>query len=199
MRTKNLVRNGLLALATVLAFAQCSGEKSTPAATQPAVQGGAAMRIAYVEIDSLLSNYNYCKDLNEAMIKKDENIRTTLNEKAKKLDAEQKEFQRKVENNGFVSQERAQQEYNRIQNLAQDLQNLQQKLTEELAAENQQNSLQLRDSINAFLVEYNKDKGYDLIISNSGLDNLLYANPAYNITNEVIDGLNARYNPSVKK
>lgn len=199
MRTKNLVRNGLLALATVLAFAQCSGEKNAPAAAQAVAQGGAAMRIAYVEIDSLLSNYNYCKDLNEAMIKKDENIRTTLNEKAKKLDAEQKEFQRKIENNGFVSQERAQQEYNRIQNLGQELQNLQQKLTEELAAENQQNSLQLRDSINAFLVEYNKDKGYDMIISNSGLDNLLYANPAYNITNEVIDGLNARYNPSVKK
>ncbi len=81
----------------------------------------------------------------------------------------------------------------------QDLQDLQQKLSEELAAENQKNSLQLRDSINSFLQIYNLDKGYDLIISNTGFDNLLYANPAYNITQEIIAGLNARYTPSAKK
>ena len=58
----------------------------------------------------------------------------------------------------------------------------------------------LRDSINSFLKIYNQNKGYDLIISNTGFDNLLYANPAYNITQEIIDGLNARYTPSsVKK
>ena len=67
-------------------------------------------------------------------------------------------------------------------------------------SENEKNSLQLRDSINSFLKIYNQNKGYDLIISNTGFDNLLYANPAYNITQEIIDGLNARYTPSsVKK
>ena len=133
------------------------------------------------------------------MLKKEENIRTTLNEKGKKLEKQAAEFQRKYENNGFVSPERAQQEYQRIQKQQQELQELQQKLTNELAAENQKNTLELRDSINAFLKVYNQEKGYDLIISNSGFDNLLYGNPAYNITNEVVEGLNARYNPSAKK
>ena len=76
---------------------------------------------------------------------------------------------------------------------------MQQKLTEELALENQKNSLQLRDSINSFLKIYNQDKGYDLIISNTGFDNLLYANPAFNITNEIVEGLNNRYTPSATK
>lgn len=44
--------------------------------------------------------------------------------------------------------------------MEQDLQALQQKLSSELAAENQKNSLQLRDSINKFLKEYNVTKGY---------------------------------------
>jgi outer membrane protein len=79
------------------------------------------------------------------------------------------------------------------------LQELQQKLANELAAENQKNSLELRDSINSFLQQYNKEKGYDFIISNTGFDNLLYGNPVYNITDEIVEGLNARYNPSVKK
>ena len=68
-----------------------------------------------------------------------------------------------------------------------------------MVAENQKNSLQLRDSINSFLKVYNQDKGYDLILSNAGFDNLLYANPAFNITNEIVEGLNARYAPSAKK
>ena len=52
------------------------------------------MKIAYVEIDSLLTKYRYWNDLNEMMIQKEENIRTTLNEKSKKnLDKEMREFQ----------------------------------------------------------------------------------------------------------
>lgn len=164
------------------------------------VAGSSNMKIAYVEIDSLLTKYNFWNDLNEVMIQKEENIRTTLNEKAKKLDADAKEFQRKLENNGFATRERAEQEQMRLMKQQQELQALQQKLSDELASENQKNSLQLRDSINSFLKIYNQNKGYDLIISNTGFDNLLYANPAYNITQEIIDGLNARYTPSsVKK
>jgi outer membrane protein len=204
MKRNSFILNGSLALAFALSLSACAdkGENNAAAANGTAVAGVAGssnMKIAYVEIDSLLANYNFCKDLNEMMIKKEENIRTTLNEKGKKLDADAKEFQRKYENNGFASQERAQQEYQRIQKQQADLQALQEKLSTELANENQQNSLQLRDSINSFLKEYNKDKGYDLIISNTGFDNLLYANPAFNITQEIIDGLNKKYNPSTKK
>ena len=194
--------SGLLALATVFGFSQCT-EKNTNATSNPtqttAVAGSSNMKIAYVEIDSLLTKYNFWNDLNEQMIKKEENIRTTLNEKGKKLESEAKEFERKVQNNGFISRERAEQEQMRLVKQQQELQNLQQKLSEELAMENQKNSLQLRDSINSFLKIYNKTKGYDLIISNSGFDNLLYANPAFNITNEIVEGLNARYTPSSKK
>ncbi|MDE5677098.1 OmpH family outer membrane protein [Phocaeicola sp.] len=203
MKKTNFILNGFLALATVLVFAQCSDNNNAATSTSAHTTntaGSSNMKIAYVEIDSLLTKYNFWNDLNEVMIQKEENIRTTLNEKAKKLDADAKEFQRKYENNGYASPERAQQEYQRIQKQQQDLQALQQKLSEELASENQKNGLQLRDSINSFLKIYNQDKGYDLIISNTGFDNLLYANPAYNITQEIIDGLNARYSPSsVKK
>jgi outer membrane protein len=200
MKKIKFILNGFMALAFGLMFAQCAGNNNAaPAAAATGAAGASNMKIAFVEIDSLLSKYHFCNDVNEEMLKKEENIRTTLNEKGKKLEKQAAEFQRKYENNGFVSPERAQQEYQRIQKQQQELQELQQKLTNELAAENQKNTLELRDSINAFLKVYNQEKGYDLIISNSGFDNLLYGNPAYNITNEVVEGLNARYNPSAKK
>ncbi len=195
------ILNGLMALALVLMFTQCADNKSNGSTNNApaAVSGPANMKIAYVEIDSLLTKYRFWNDLNEIMIKKEENIRTTLNEKAKDLDSEMREFQRKLENNGFASRERAEQENLRISQKQRDLQQLQEKLSNELQAENQKNSLQLRDSINSFLKIYNKDKGYSLIISNTGFDNLLYADPAFNITNEIVEGLNARYVPASKK
>ena len=125
--------------------------------------------------------------------------RLTLNQKASELEKQKQEFQTKYQNNAYLSQERAQQEYNRIAKLEQDLQNLSNKLQSELMSENEKNSLQLRDSINAFLKEYNKTKGYSMIISNTGFDNLLYADSVYNITREILDGLNARYSSPVKK
>lgn len=195
------ILNGLMALALVLMFTQCADNKSNGSTNNApaAVSGPANMKIAYVEIDSLLTKYRFWNDLNEMMIKKEENIRTTLNEKAKDLDSEMREFQRKLENNGFASRERAEQENLRISQKQRDLQQLQEKLSNELQSENQKNSLQLRDSINSFLKIYNKDKGYNLIISNTGFDNLLYADPAFNITNEIVEGLNARYVPASKK
>ena len=201
MKKIKFILNGFMALAFGLMFAQCAGNNNAASVSAPAAgaAGASNMKIAFVEIDSLLTKYNFWNDLTEQMIKKEENIRTTLNEKGKKLEKEAAEFQRKYENNGFVSPERAQQEYQRIQKQQQDLQELQQKLTNELAAENQKNSLELRDSINSFLKVYNQTKGYDLIISNTAFDNLLYGNPAYNITNEIVEGLNARYTPAAKK
>ena len=48
------------------------------------------------------------------------------------------------------------------------------------------------------LKEYNKTRGYSLIFSNTGFDNLLYADSAFNITKEIVDGLNARYSSAKK-
>jgi outer membrane protein len=194
----NYFLNGLAACAFIVLFSQCAGKADNQAVAEPAPTNNtelSGIKIAYVEIDTLLARYNFCIDLNEAMVKKSENVRLTLNQKANALNKEKQDFQKKVENNAFLSQERAQQEYNRLLKLEQDLQDLGTKLQNGLLEENNKNSLQFRDSINAFLNEYNKTHGYSLIFSNTGFDNLLYADQAFNITKEVVDGLNARYAP----
>ncbi|MFA6811600.1 MAG: OmpH family outer membrane protein [Bacteroidaceae bacterium] len=199
MKRINYLINVLAVLSLVVLFSQCKGKTNTEdVSTQKATPTLSGMKIAYVEIDTLLAKYNFCIDLNEAMVKKSENVRLTLNEKAKDLDQQKQDFQKKYENNAFLSKDRAQQEYDRLAKLQQDLQNLSNKLQNELVTENNKNSLQFRDSIDNFLKIFNKTKHYNLILSNTGFDNLLYADKSYNITKEIIDGLNARYS-SVKK
>lgn len=197
MKKRNFIVSGLSALAIMVAFTQCDGNKATNTTSDNSTPAGSVsdLKIAYVEIDSLLNNYNLCKDLNEAMIKKQENVEVTLKEKMKSLDNEMRDFERKYQNHVFTP-ERAQQEQNRLIKKRQDLEALHQRLMGELQQESDKNNIQLRDSINAYLKEYNKTKGYNLIINNAGFNNLLYADPALDITQEVIDGLNKRYTPA---
>ena len=72
------------------------------------------MKFAFVEIDTLLIQYNFWNDLNEAMIKREEDVRATLNNRVKELEKDAKDFQFKLENNGYPTRERAEQENQRL-------------------------------------------------------------------------------------
>ena len=72
---------------------------------------------------------------------------------------------------------------------------MQARFESELANETQKFNVALRDSLNHFLEIYNKDKKYDFILAKSG-DNILMANARYDITQDVINGLNKRYKKS---
>lgn len=187
------------ATATILLFAQCANNQANqvaPAAT-PVTTAEAALKVAYVDVDSLLNNYKFSVKLRNDMLRKGENMRMTLSEKGKALEADMNDFRRKVENNVYATRQRAEEEQARILKSQEELARLEQRLVNELSAEDQKNNLALRDSINNFLKEYNKTKGYDLILSKMA-DNILLGNESLNITKEVIDGLNSRYNEESK-
>jgi outer membrane protein len=74
----------------------------------------------------------------------------------------------------------------------QEVVQLEQSLTLEFEKEGLEKNQKLRESINNYVKEYNAEKGYDFIITKLG-ENLLYANPALDITQEIVDGLNERY------
>lgn len=199
MKTFKTIATALCASAFMLTFTQCNNAPQQPTViTQVVCDSVPRLKIAYVDIDTLLTNYKLWVELNEEMIRKEENIRATLNEKMTSLQADYEEFERKLNNNAFVTRERAESEQNRILKKRQELEELQERLSNELAIENNKNNVLFRDSINAFVQEYNKEKGYNIILSRLG-DNILYIDYAMNITQEIIDGLNARYDANKKK
>ena len=196
---KKTIITALCASVFMLTFTQCNNapQQAVPTAAPVVCDTTPALRIAYVDIDTLLTNYKLWIQLNEEMIRKEENIRATLNEKAKKLQADYEEFERKLNNNAFATRERAESEQSRILKQREDLELLQERLGNELAIENNKNNVLFRDSINAFINAYNKVKGYNVILSRLG-DNILYIDSNMNITQEIIDGLNARYDANKK-
>ena len=156
------------------------------------------MKIAYVEVDSLMTQYNFAKDYSVTLERKSNNARNTLTQKGNALQAAVNNFQQKMNNNGFQSREQAASVQAAIQRQQNDLQALQARLENELASETAKFNEALRDSLQNFLLAYNKDKKYDLILSKAG-DNILYAEAKYDITQDIINGLNKRYKPAAKK
>ena len=88
---------------------------------------------------------------------------------------------------------------NNPRNDANDIEGVLNRLNFDVTRVTDVNLIDLQQAINTFLKEFNKTKGYSLILSNTGLDNLLYANESFNITQEILEGLNARYSSTKKK
>lgn len=184
------------ALAIAAMMVSCNNQ-SPKMDDQPAATSGEGMKIAYVEVDSLMTQYNFAKDYSVTLQKKSNNARNTLNQKGNALQTAMANFQQKLNNNGFQSREQAASQQAAIQRQQNDLQELQARLENELASETAKFNEALRDSLQNFLKSYNEDKKFDLILSKAG-DNILMGNKKLDITQDVINGLNKRYKPTAK-
>lgn len=182
-------------LLTAVIVAAC-GKKSNDEnnTNDNAISQSQQFSFAVVNVDTLMSQYEFAKISNEKLIKKQEDSRLKINLQVRQLQNEMIDFQKKIENNAFLTRERAESEQRRLQKKQSDLEALDRELTQSLMQEQQTLSQQFRDSINAVIAVLNKDGKYELIISTSAInDNVLYAKPQYDITQQVLDALNARY------
>ena len=183
-----------MAFATLATLALNSCDKSNTQDNkreQPSSGASTSMKIAYVEVDSIMSQYKFCKDYSLILQKKGQNIQNTLAQKQQQLQAAAGNFQQKLQQNAYT-REQAQAIQTGLQKQQNDLQALNQRLSSEFQSETEKYNKALRDSIQHYLTAYNKDKKYGLILSKAG-DNLLYADKVYDITKDVVAGLNKSY------
>ena len=187
---KNIL--GSVAIAAVAALSLASCNKSQPQVeAKSESKAPAELKIAYVEVDSIMTQYTFAKEYSSILEKKGQNIQNTLAQKQQALQAAAANFQQKVQQNAYT-REQAEGVNASLQKQNNDLQILNQRLSAEFQNETDQFNKALRDSIQHYLASYNKDKKYSIIFSKQG-DNLLYADKAYDITNEIIAGLNKAY------
>lgn len=184
-----------LAMSIALGLASCSNNKETgnEEVAQTVETEATGLRIAYVELDSLMSQYQLYKDYEEVLTRKGTDIQNTLAQKQRKLESSATAMQRKYENNGFQTRDELERAQQSLQQQEMELQQLAAKLNNEFNEEQARINQEARDSIQAFLKIYNQTKKYDYVMIKAG-DNLLIANPKYNITKDIVTGLNKRYN-----
>ncbi|MCR5433198.1 MAG: OmpH family outer membrane protein [Bacteroidaceae bacterium] len=175
-----------------LSMTACNKSGSNSADNGAEAEEGTGARIAYVELDTLMSQYQLYKDYSELLNRKGNNIQKTLAKKQRTLEQHAAAMQKKYENNGFTTRDELERAQNNIQKEQNELAELADRLNQDFNEEQARINDEARDSIQAFLKVYNKTKNYDYVMVKAG-DNLLIANPRYDITNDVVKGLNKRY------
>lgn len=184
--------------ALVFAGAACSQDKkesAQPAKSQTEKSAAVLPNYRYVDLDTILSRYNLAKDYNEEMLRMQNNAESQMKQHQTKIQNFATTVQNKAQNNGYLTEASYREDEQKMANMQNDAQRSMQTLQNNIAQAADLAQKTVNDSINAFIADYNKKRGYDAILFKAAT---LYINPELDITDEVVEGLNARYN-KVKK
>ena len=181
----------------IILFTQCGGETKVQNGTKSSctinIDSIKGLKIVYVNLDTIMYRYEFALDINKEMISKEARISATLDGKRKKLEEEIADFEYRCNAKLLATEEQFIEERDKIIKKEQEFVKLRDELYMQLESENMARSKELRDSINSYILEHNQTKGYDFILTKIG-DNILYANSTLDITMEIVEGLNKRYN-----
>lgn len=189
--------NIIIALAIIVLYTLhfVTSNKSKNVQEDQSVGSSKSLSIAYIKMDSMLFTYELAKKLNAEFSEKQEAFKKEYADKRIKFEKEAADFQEKLQRGGFLTEDRARQEQERLMGVKQDIEKLDYELTQKLSEMQSKINQQIIDSIGSFLKGYNAAKKYDFILNSASM---LEGSPQYNITKEVSQGLNARYNSASK-
>lgn len=206
MKKISIIIDSVLAVAVIALFVLyfCGNPFAKKSAGDAVEAEGALLPVAVVNTDSILKHYTLAVEAQDKLMNQYEESTLKLDTKLKTFQKEYDtfqqdvlNFQRKLEAGAFLSRERAESEQSRLQKKEQqlmakqqELENLRQQLTNDFMNQQAELTQQLQDSVQQFLHEYNKDGHLHLILNDAVI---MDKTAGYDITDEVIEGLNARY------
>lgn len=154
------------------------------------------LKIAYIKADSVILNYKLAEFLHDDFTKKQEAYAGEYATKRKSFEKDAAAFQEKVQRGGFLSEQRAVQERDRLVGLEQEIQKMDQELSAKLGEMQNTNSQQVLDSLLSALKQFNVNKKYDYILNGSSV---LIGGEGDNITAEVLKQMNSKYTSATPK
>lgn len=196
---KNKTNKILTICAATLALAACTGTPATkenPNATAPVVAEG-GLKIAYVDTDTLLAHYEYAKELEAELKAYRDQQEANGRQQVEKF---QRDYQDYLKNGSTLTLSQQQAKEAELKQRAERMATLEQELLAKVAERQITENTKLLNAIFAFVREYNEQNQQFDIILRKTFENtpVLYVNPAMDITQEILDGLNAEY-AQVKK
>jgi len=197
MKNLNTILISILILAVaVLYFLHfTNGKKTTANAEAADTETAVAVTdavIAYINIDTMLVQMEMYKDLQSTLEKKQKELEGNFGTKYKAFEKNVSDLQNKV-SKGLVTRAEAEQMNQQLANDQMQLENLNASYTQQLQEEGIVSNRKVIDYIMVYLKEYTADKNIQFIFSYTFGGNLIYMNGAYDITNEILVGINQKY------
>ena len=148
------------------------------------------LKIGYVDEDTIMANYNLAKDINEAMLRRQQQYEAAQQQRGNEIAKFGSSMEQKYKNNGYLTEESFNADQNKLAKMQSDAESYLGSMQKKFSDEMEQSQAQLIDSINNFMDAYAREKGFDMVLRKSAT---LFIDPKYNVTDEVVDGLNKRY------
>ncbi len=188
MNLTKLIKITPVLLSAVL-FYQCSSEKAENTDKKPA-EVPAEVKMAYIDSDSLYTNYNFAKDVNEASQRSQSKLESARQQKAAEIQRFAASMEQKYKNNQYLTEQSFNADQQKLQQMQADAERYMVNLQNTLGTEMGQSTKQLQDSINKCVKEYAKEHNISVVLDKS---QTWYVNNIPNITNDIVKILNTRY------
>ncbi len=185
---------GVIALAVVVLTGKTAA--STGTANAETTEAGAVNgTIVYFNLDKVLNEYDMANDLRSVVETKVNSINQEVNRRGTKLDQDIRSFQEKI-NKGLMTQSVAETQSQKLSQQQNEFQTYAAQKQQEVVEEQTVMMNQIADAINSYMIEYNAEKKYSLIIATQGdilpLP-LVTGDSTLDITDDFLEGLNAAY------
>jgi outer membrane protein len=197
MKKLSLTVKTIMACAVLAAAASCSKQEAATAtpATDSEATAAPALKIAYIDADSIMSAYTLAKEIAEEGQRLMNNYNRQEQSKQQEIQKFGNNIEQKRQNNVYLSEASFQADVEKLQKMQNDaarhLTNQQNQIQNTIA----QAQVRLNDSIMNAVNAYNATKGYDaILLRESGV----YFNPELNVTADIIEVLNSRYTAAAK-
>lgn len=148
--------------------------------------------LAYVELDSIILNFDMYYDLRDELMVKQQNSEAELNTKGREYETGARDYEEKVRK-GLVTRATAAQMEQDLLQQQQDLLNLRNELETKLMEEEQVMNRRILNYIYDYLEEFSASNNYDYILAKSFGSPVMYANDSLDITEVVLRGVNYKY------
>ncbi|MDE6556206.1 MAG: OmpH family outer membrane protein [Duncaniella sp.] len=198
MKKTAMSASALLLAAALFALPACSGSDTVAAgpsaaadSTGAAAGAATSLNIRYIDMDTLLSQYAYAKDYQEVVVRTDSRLQSAQQAKANEIQKFAQTMENKYKNNGYLSEASFAADQQKLQKMQQDAESTLATMARNAQIDLAQQQQALNDTIENFVKAYNAEKGYDAILFKAAG---IYFNPALDITDEIVKGLNAKYN-----
>ena len=195
MKNTSLILS-IISLVAVVVFGilTLNGGKDTAVQAEGAAVETAAAKgaIVYVDLDRILTEYDMANDLRSVVETKVQNIQAEVTRRGKKLENDVVDFQNKIDK-GLMTRSVAEVQSQKLQQQELEFNNYAAQKQQEINEEQVVMMNQLGDAIHTYLTKYNEEMQYAMILTNSGGAPVITADPALDITDAVLAGLNEEY------
>ena len=149
--------------------------------------------VAYINGDSINSNYQFIKD-KEAQLQN--NLKGADAEFQREYAKREKEAQELIQyaQSKQLPEDEARVVEERLAQLEGEIQQIEAKMSGDIAAKKEAMMKELNDRVKQYLEHFSVEKNIDFVLNyQEGIPIVLHGNPAFNVTAEVLAGLNQEY------